>query len=54
MGILLDQEAGEKTADLTRTHEVSEATLDNWKAKFGGMNGSDAMRPNALRMRTGS
>jgi putative transposase len=37
IGILRDQEAGAKAADLTRKYAVSETTLYNWKAKFGGM-----------------
>lgn len=44
IGILREQEAGAKTADLARKHGVSEATLYNWKAKFGGMDVSDAKR----------
>jgi putative transposase len=37
-------EAGAKAADLARKHGVSEATLYNWKAKFGGMDVSEAKR----------
>jgi putative transposase len=37
IGILREQEAGAKAADLCRKHGMSEATLYNWKAKFGGM-----------------
>jgi putative transposase len=44
IGILREQEAGAKTADLARKHGVSEATLYNWKAKFGGMDVSEARR----------
>ena len=44
IGILRGQEAGAKTADLARKHGVSETTLYNWKAKFGGMDVSDAKR----------
>lgn len=39
-----EHEAGAKTADLARRHGVSEATLYNWKAKYGGMDISDAKR----------
>ena len=39
-----EHEAGAKTADLARKHGVSEATLYNWKAKYGGMEGSEAKR----------
>ena len=35
-------------ADLARKHGVSEATLYNWKAKYGGMDVSDAKRLRAL------
>lgn len=53
IGILLEQEAGAKTADLARKHGVSEATLYNWKAKFGGMDVSDARRLKALEDENG-
>ena len=33
-----------KAAELARKHWISEATLYNWKAKFGGMHVSDAKR----------
>jgi putative transposase len=36
--------AGAKRADLARKHGVSEATLYNWKAKYGGMDVSEAKR----------
>ena len=48
IGILREQEAGAKAADLCRKHGMSEATLYNWKAKFGGMEVSDAKRLKAL------
>ena len=48
IAILREQEAGAKTGDLARKHGVSEATLYNWKAKFGGMDVSDARRLKAL------
>jgi len=38
------QEAGFKAADLCRKHGISEATFYNWKAKYGGMEVSEAMR----------
>jgi putative transposase len=34
IGILREQEAGAKVADLARKYAVPEATLYNWKAKF--------------------
>jgi putative transposase len=36
IGVLREHEAGAKTSDLARKHGVSEATLYNWKAKYGG------------------
>jgi putative transposase len=48
IGILREQEAGAKTADLARKYAVSQATLYNWKAKFGGMEVSEAKRLKAL------
>ncbi len=42
--VLKEAEAGAKTSDLCRTHGISEATFYNWKAKFGGMDVSDAKR----------
>jgi putative transposase len=44
IAVLREHEAGAKTADLARKHGVSEATLYNWKAKFGGMDVSEAKR----------
>ena len=48
IGILREQEVGAKTGDLARKHGVSEATLYNWKAKFGGMDVSEAKKLKAL------
>ena len=48
IGVLKEHEAGAKTADLARKHGVSEATIYNWKAKFGGMDVSEAKRLKAL------
>lgn len=44
IGILREQEAGAKTADVCRKHGVSEATFYKWKAKFGGLEVSEARR----------
>jgi putative transposase len=44
IGVLREHEAGAKTADLARKHGVSEATLYNWKAKYGGMEVNEAKR----------
>ena len=48
IAVLREQEAGAKAADLARKHAISEATLYNWKAKYGGMDVSDAKRLKAL------
>jgi putative transposase len=48
IGVLREHEAGAKTADLARKHGLSEATLYNWKAKYGGMEASDAKRLRSL------
>ena len=48
IGILKEAEAGAKTADLARRHGVSEATIYNWKAKYGGLEVSDAKRLRSL------
>ncbi|MBB4420857.1 putative transposase [Rhizobium leguminosarum] len=46
--VLKEQEAGAKAADLCRKHGISEATFYNWKAKYGGMEVSEAKRLKAL------
>ena len=48
IGILKEQEAGAATADLCRRHGVSSATFYKWKAKYGGMEASEAKRLRAL------
>jgi putative transposase len=49
IGALREQEAGAKTADVCRKHGVSEARFYKWKAKYGGMEMSDARRLKALK-----
>mgnify|MGYP000129610279 FL=1 len=44
IGVLKEAEAGAKTADLARRHGVSEATIYNWKSKYGGMTASDVKK----------
>jgi putative transposase len=44
IGVLKQHEAGQKVADLAREHGVSEATIYNWKAKYGGLEVSEAQR----------
>ncbi len=48
IGVLREHEAGAKASDLSRTHGVCEATIYSWKAKYGGMDVSDAKRLKAL------
>src|ERR1700685_1649821 len=49
IAVLREHEAGAKTADLARKHGISEATLYNWKAKYSGMDLSDAKRLQSLK-----
>ena len=48
IAVLREHDAGAKTGDLARKHGISEATLYNWKAKYGGMDVSDAKRLRSL------
>ena len=48
IGILKEHEAGVSVADLCRKHGVSNASLYNWKAKYGGMDVSEARKLKAL------
>lgn len=48
IGMLKEQEAGLPTAEVCRKHGVSQATFYKYKAKFGGMEVSDARRLRAL------
>jgi len=48
IGILKEQEAGAKTADVCRRHGLSEAAFYKWTAKFGGLEVSEARRLKAL------
>ena len=44
IAILREQEAGVPVAELCRKHGVSSATFYKWKAKFGGLEVSEAKR----------
>ena len=48
IGILREQESGAKTSDVCRKHGISSATFYKWKAKYGGLEVSDARRLKAL------
>jgi putative transposase len=48
IGILKEAEAGSKTADICRRHGISDATFYKWKAKYGGLEVSEAKRLKAL------
>jgi putative transposase len=48
IGVLKEHEAGAAVADLCRKHGMSSATFYSWKAKFGGLEVSDARRLKAL------
>ena len=53
IGILKEHEAGISVADLCRKHGVSDATVYQWKAKYGGMDVSEAKRLKALEDENG-
>ena len=48
IGVLREHDAGAAVAELCRKHGMSSATFYAWKAKFGGMDMSDAKRLKAL------
>jgi putative transposase len=48
IAIVKEQEAGAQTADVCRRHGVSAATFYKWKAKYGGLEVSEAKRLKAL------
>ena len=48
IAILKEQETGVRVADLCRKHGVSNASIYKWKAKYGGMDVSEARRLKAL------
>lgn len=48
--VLKEHEAGAKTSDICRRHGISDATFYNWKAKFGGMDVSDAKKLKAMEL----
>lgn len=48
IGVLREQETGAMTADICRKHGISPATFYQWKAKFGGLEVSEARRLRTL------
>ena len=48
IAVLREQEAGAKTAEVCRRHGISGATFYKWKAKYGGLDVSEARRLKAL------
>jgi len=48
IGILKEHETGISVVDLCRKHGVSDASIYKWKAKYGGMDASEARRLRSL------
>jgi putative transposase len=53
IAILREQESGVATAEVCRRHGISSATFFKWKAKYGGMDVSDARKLKALEEENG-
>ena len=53
IAILREQEAGVAVAELCRKHGVSSPTFYKWKAKFGGMDVSEARKRKAREEENG-
>ena len=48
IGVLREQEAGGTTDEVCRRHGISPQTFYRWKAKYGGLEVSDAQKLKAL------
>lgn len=48
IGMIKEQEAGSSTAEVCRKYGISSASFYKYKAKFGGMDVSDARKLKAL------
>ena len=53
IGLLRESEAGATVAEVCRKHGMSSATFYAWKAKYGGMDVSDAQKLRALEAENG-
>ena len=53
VAILAEQERGMATVEVCRRHGVSSATFYKWKAKFDGLDVSDARRLKTLEIENG-
>lgn len=50
IAVLAEQERGASTADVCRRHGISQTTFYKWKARFGGMDVSEARRLKTLEV----
>ena len=48
IAVLAEQERGLSTAEVCRRHGISQTTFYKWKARFGGMDVSEARRMKTL------
>ncbi len=53
IGMIKEQETGEKTTDVRRRHGINPATFHKYKSKYDGMEPSDAKRLRALEDENG-
>ena len=53
IGILAEQERGLSTAEVCRKHGISGTTFFKWKARFGGLDVSDARKLKMLESENG-
>jgi len=51
--VLKEAEAGMKTAEVCRKHGISDATYYKWRAKYGGLEVSEARRRGSWKTRIG-